>query len=62
MDEFEYNEISPFCIGFGIFQFLLAGLIMSAIYKVISNPLLIIRSVTVTPLLVEKSMSQVFVI
>ena len=40
MDDIE--DISPFCIGFTIFQSSLACVVAVVIYKVISNPLLMI--------------------
>lgn len=41
----DIEEISPFCIGFTIFQFLTTGVAIYALYKVMSNPLLIISMV-----------------
>ena len=41
-DEFGYEEISPFCIGFSIFGFLLAAV---TICKTFSNSMLIITLV-----------------
>ena len=46
-DEFGYEEISPFCIGFSIFGFLLACFAAVTIYryKTFSNSMLIITLV-----------------
>ena len=38
----DIEEISPFCVGFTIFQYFVASVVTYVLYKVILNPMLII--------------------